>query len=372
MGSTSVFQFSANKKFLLRSQKLSYNAYGSYVYRCIDGLRYEVIVPDLYMRATEFFSNITKLELSNGTGIVNFINWEPDDTLVLSLYGSSSKEGEFEVVGWRCVYSPDNGQFALRAEWKEINAKAIQRTSASLSIQPLVVASLTATRENPFKNSIGMRFVPVNGTTAFFSVWETRVQDYEEFVKTTGRNWDRPPFKQGPTHPAVRISWFDAKAFCEWLTERERRLGKLSDGAFYRLPTDVEWSHAVGIDQEYGSTPAQRDSAVPGYPWGDAWPPPPGAGNYDPSLHTDTFPFTSPVGSFSPNRYGIFDLGGNAYEWVEEFYDETETTRTVRGASWADGAEQVLSSLRFASKPDVHYKSYGFRIVLDVDKTRKN
>ena len=227
-----------------------------------------------------------------------------------------------------------------------------------------------ATMNRPFINTLGMKYVPVPveagqlGRKVLFSIWETRVQDYNVFVKATGRAWEKPPFVQGPTHPAVRVSWDDATAFCEWLTKREHDSGKLPTDARYRLPTDLEWSWAVGIEVEYGDTPAMRDSVAPGYPWGDAWPPPRGAGNYDVSLHTDTFTYTSPVGSFKPNRYGLYDLGGNAFEWVADYFDQTETSRTVRGASWADVADSVMSSFRNDSKPDVHFKSYGFRCVL--------
>jgi hypothetical protein len=234
---------------------------------------------------------------------------------------------------------------------------------------PLVAPAVSS--KTPFTNSLGMKFVPILTRiqripkTLFYSIWETRVQDYGAFVKATGRSWEKPPFPQTDTHPAVRISWNDATAFCEWLTEREHHTGTLPAGARYRLPSDLEWSWAVGLEEEYGNTPALRDCVVPGYPWGDAWPPPKGAGNYDPSLHTDSFPYTSPVGSFAPNRHGLYDLGGNAYEWVSDYHDESHSTRTVRGASWADGLDSVMSSLRFASKPDARFKSYGFRCVID-------
>jgi serine/threonine protein kinase len=228
------------------------------------------------------------------------------------------------------------------------------------------------TKENPYANSLQMRFVPLPtrgaaaGPKVYVSIWETRVQDYEKFVNATRRQWDRPPFAQGPTHPAVRVSWTDANAFCEWLTQLEHSSKSLDEGCRYRLPTDAEWSAAVGLGEEYGAYPAMKDCAAPGFPWGDAWPPPKNAGNYDPSVKTDTFIYTSPVGSFQPNALGIYDLGGNAYEWVFDFFDASHTTHPVRGGSWADEKDAMMSSLRFPSLPDVRYKSYGFRCVLEV------
>jgi len=59
-----------------------------------------------------------------------------------------------------------------------------------------------------------------------------------------------------------------------------------------------------------------RSGIAEGYPWGPDFPPPPDAGNYHSRLKCGNFPETSPVGSFAPNKLGIFDLGGNVWEWV--------------------------------------------------------
>ncbi|MDP1586534.1 MAG: serine/threonine-protein kinase, partial [Prosthecobacter sp.] len=73
-----------------------------------------------------------------------------------------------------------------------------------------------ASIEHPFENTVGMKFVPVpitGGPTdkqrVLFSVWDTRVQDYEVFVKESGRLWPKAGFEQGPTHPAINITWDD-------------------------------------------------------------------------------------------------------------------------------------------------------------------
>ncbi|MEY2880905.1 MAG: Serine/threonine-protein kinase pkn1, partial [Verrucomicrobiota bacterium] len=67
-----------------------------------------------------------------------------------------------------------------------------------------------ATKDNPFLNGLGMKFVPVAGTEVLFSVWDVRVQDYEKFATATKREWPKPSFAQGPTHPAVNVSHEDA------------------------------------------------------------------------------------------------------------------------------------------------------------------
>jgi hypothetical protein len=64
--------------------------------------------------------------------------------------------------------------------------------------------SMSATIEKPFVSSLGMKFVPVPGTNVLFSLWETRVKDYQAFCDATGRSWEKPRFEQSPDHPASR------------------------------------------------------------------------------------------------------------------------------------------------------------------------
>ncbi|MCX6907207.1 MAG: SUMF1/EgtB/PvdO family nonheme iron enzyme [Verrucomicrobia bacterium] len=226
------------------------------------------------------------------------------------------------------------------------------------------VAELRAKAEpkgKPFVNSLGMKFVPVPGTPVLFSIWDTRVQDYQAFVSATGRSWKPRKerlFLEEPTHPAVMVSWDDAKEFCAWLTEKEQRAGMLKPTQGYRLPTDLEWSAAVGLPAESGKTPSERNGRVHDvYPWGSQWPPPWGAGNYNQSLKVDVFEFASPVGSFAPNRFGLYDMGGNVWQWCEEF-------GVVRGGYW-DSREPVtlLSSFR-ESGAMCDETRVGFRVVL--------
>src|SRR6185369_8074087 len=131
-------------------------------------------------------------------------------------------------------------------------------------------------------NSLGMKFVPVGD--ALFSIWQTRVKDFEVFAKAPptlkSTSWREPGFKQGPEHPVVNVTWDEARLFCNWLTARERKEGLIGPNQEYRLPTDREWSTAVGLREEPGPTPEARDIGVADvYPWGTRWPPPAGAGN---------------------------------------------------------------------------------------------
>ena len=217
-------------------------------------------------------------------------------------------------------------------------------------------------------NSLGMRFLPVPGAAALFGVWPVRVQDYEPFAQETAQKWLRPKFKQEPTHPVVSVSWDDARRFCLWLTEKERRAGQLGERDEYRLPTDLEWSAAVDLGKETGATPAERDGKLRDvYPWGKDWPLPKNVGNYDGELRKDDFDYTSPVGSFPANRHGLHDLGGNVWEWCSDAYDGQENYRVLRGASWhSSKPHTLLSSARLSNSPGHRVDIIGFRCVLEA------
>jgi len=223
-------------------------------------------------------------------------------------------------------------------------------------------------------NSLGMKFVPVPGTEVLFCIWDVRVQDYRAYAEANsgvGTNWINLCFNDGDTYPVVNINWNDAKAFCEWLSKKE--------GKTYRLPTDAEWSVAVGLPSETGSTPKEKDMQIKDvYPWGTQWPPPSGAGNYADAAYKikaptatiidgydDGYAYTSPVESFAANKYGLYDMGGNVWQWCEDWYDGDQKDRVLRGASCFSGLpNNLLSSCRNRIAPDFRYSDIGFRCVL--------
>ncbi len=209
---------------------------------------------------------------------------------------------------------------------------------------------------NVWENSIGMRFVNVTELeNVWFSMWPTRVKDYRMFVNDdngnkgyncfTGEqpavltadgwiqqgweyNWDNPNFKQSDDHPVVCVSWEDAKAFCEWLTHKGREEGEISSNMVYRLPSDWEWSIALGLrDELQEGSPKDKDQEIRDvYPWGTTYPPPPNWGNYaGEEARNDDWPFnvyvvsgwsddharTSPVGAYGTRHQGLSDMSGN-------------------------------------------------------------
>ncbi len=240
------------------------------------------------------------------------------------------------------------------------------------------------TKENPFVNSLGMKFVPVPETNVLFCTTLTRARDYNVFASGTP---GVTPVKLGEKDDDIRpvlSSWDEAKAFCDRLSKKEGRV--------YRLPTDREWSFAVGIgsQESEAATPEQLNGKILVYPWGTQWPPPNGFANYadeslrlfvkkinyQPPLETikgykDGHAGQSPVQTFRPNKLGLYDMGGNLWQWCDDWYDAAKTKRCLRGGEWCSSKPaDLLSSTRLATAPDFrtdgNHADVGFRCVLEL------
>ena len=224
-------------------------------------------------------------------------------------------------------------------------------------------------------NSLGMKFVPVSGTTVLFATYETQVSDFAAFVKSSGYPWAfKPHFAQTSADPVVGVNLKDALAFCNWLTESERKLGRLRPDQGYRVPTNEEWSAASGGGiqrQEKLATDARLQETMR-FVWGLEWPPPQGAGNFesdelkDEGGAGDEFPFTAPVGKFKPTAEGLYDLAGNAWEWTWDRELRATPLGTLRGGSWAYFKRECLTANYVYEVPtDLRAPTTGFRCVLE-------
>jgi len=188
--------------------------------------------------------------------------------------------------------------------------------------------------------------------------------------------------------PVVSVTWQDAAAYCNWLSEREglppayvKQGGHLEPAepvtTGYRLPTEAEWEWIA----------RRTAGGLRKYPWGNALPVPPGAGNFadrkaQPLVaqvlpdFDDGYAATAPVGSFAPNELGFFDLGGNVAEWTHDLYtvqppatavavDPAATgagsLRVIRGSSWQHSAVTELR-LAYRDYGDGKRNDLGFRI----------
>ncbi len=220
-----------------------------------------------------------------------------------------------------------------------------------------------------------LTFVAQTGrqTTAEMDGWSP-LFDGRQVVRKEGMSWRSPGFDQGPKHPVVVVSWYDAEAFCAW-----------SGG---RLPTEAEWEYAArgGEDGKkfvWGNDPTPVASGVNQANVADesakrvygSWTIVPG---YD-----DGYIQTSPVATFAPNGFGLHDMGGNVAEWCSDWYDEkyyasfpemvvdpkgpgVGEQRVVRGSSWVDDASLSFASRRYWDAPATHMSFIGFRCARDA------
>lgn len=169
--------------------------------------------------------------------------------------------------------------------------------------------------------------------------------------------WRDPGFDQDDSHPVVCVSWRDAVAYADWLSN--------VTGARYRLPTEAEWEYMARAGTETpwfwgGSQDCKRANCCTGTLWLDKQ--------------------TRQVGSYSANPFGLHDTAGNVWEWTGSAYSERlsglETRlaepgadsqpRSVRGGSWYRFEPFTRSSSRGGNWPQERFSDVGFRVVREV------
>jgi formylglycine-generating enzyme required for sulfatase activity len=186
-------------------------------------------------------------------------------------------------------------------------------------------------------------------------------QEYERFLKETESknvpsSWDNKNFNQ-PQQPVVGLSWDDTQLFCEW--------------AGCRLPTEAEWEYACRAGTTtafyFGDSLSSKQANFDGnYPYGKA--------KKGPYLEK-----TSPVGSYEPNAFGLYDMHGNVWEWCQDWFAEDYYQRSpkvdppgpeqgqyrvLRGGCWLGSGEFCRSACRGGGRPSARIRGIGFRVVL--------
>jgi formylglycine-generating enzyme required for sulfatase activity len=190
-----------------------------------------------------------------------------------------------------------------------------------------------------------------------------------------GKSWRDPNFDQTDNAPVVCVSWNDTGEYIQWLGKQNNRE--------IRLPTEAEWEYAARAGTTTISYWGDQQVDACGYanvadeakrkwsPWA--------------TRHgcNDEYTFTAPVGSFRPNRFGLYDMIGNVEEWTADWYDHkyysssprnnskgpsSGVGRVFRGGSWYDFPWFTRSAYRYGRRPDYHDFRLGFRLVMLADQ----
>jgi formylglycine-generating enzyme required for sulfatase activity len=196
--------------------------------------------------------------------------------------------------------------------------------------------------------------------------------DKKAFGFNAKYSWRNAGFEQTDEYPVVNVSWNDAVVFCKWLSKKE--------GKTYRLPTEAEWEYAcrAGTTTRYYSGDDPETLAKVGNVADAA-----AKAKFPDWKYTikasDGYVFTSPVGSFEPNAFGLYDMHGNVWEWCEDWFDDgyyakspTDdptgpsggSYRVLRGGCWLHPAWSCRSAARSDIEPGFRYYYLGLRVSL--------
>jgi formylglycine-generating enzyme required for sulfatase activity len=192
----------------------------------------------------------------------------------------------------------------------------------------------------------------------YISQYEVTQWQYQEVM---GSN---PSSSTGdPNRPVETVSWYDATNYCAKLTDQERAAGRLPSGWVYRLPTEAEWEYAcrAGTTNRFSFGDDPSYTKLGDYAWYDA--------NCGGQTHA--------VGQKRPNRWGLYDMHGNVWEWCSDWYatypggsvsdpwgPAVGSARVVRGGVWSRDGWYCRSADRYIFTPDLRYICIGFRAVL--------
>jgi formylglycine-generating enzyme required for sulfatase activity len=201
---------------------------------------------------------------------------------------------------------------------------------------------------------------PVHPVTISRPFWIGRFEVTQaQYQAVMGSN---PSFFQGPSYPNAaqrpveQVTWNNAVAYCTALTASEQAAGRVPAGYVYRLPTEAEWEYAAraGTTGDYAGP---LDAL--------AW------------YGSNSGSRTQPVATKSPNAWGLYDVHGNVWEWVSDWYGvdsyatgpttdptgpATGTSRVLRGGSWGSVAIDARSAFRVISTPSYRSSGIGFRL----------
>ena len=197
--------------------------------------------------------------------------------------------------------------------------------------------------------------------TKSFSLGKTEVTQgqWKEVMGT--EPWkEQPLVKADKDRPATYVSWDDATAFCQNLTEIERKAGKLKADEEYRLATEAEWEYACRAGTTTAYSFGDDEKQLGNFGWF--------AGN------TAGEQYAHAVGMKKPNPWGLHDMHGNVWEWCSDWYGNAlpggtdpvgpgkGSFRVFRGGYWGNNPGNCRSANRRSSAPSIRNSSLGFRV----------
>ncbi len=263
----------------------------------------------------------------------------------------------------------------------QVDLEAGQKYEKTITMEP----NNSAKFGRPWNNSLGMSLLPL-GDSLLISKFETRVSDFEAYLKASGLpEKQKTNFEKKGAEPVSMVTHSEAVEFCRWLTAKEQAEERINKLHHYRLPTDEEWSLINGLEEKRDS-PRERHGRRERYPWGTEWPPtlievP--VGNFaDESAaaipgvmaaqtipnYQDGYTYTAPVGSFPANELGFHDLAGNVQEWIADSYGGTgglKNSKFARGGGFLDYRPLSFDlGHRHIPREDAREPDIGFRVVL--------
>jgi formylglycine-generating enzyme required for sulfatase activity len=179
--------------------------------------------------------------------------------------------------------------------------------------------------------------------------------------RRAGASWKDPGFKQTDNDPVVCVSWDDAQAYVSWLNRKLQRSGSAAGDAPYRLPTESEWEYAARAGTTTRFWWGADESAAVAHAW----------------YKENSGGQTHPVGLKPANRFGLYDMAGNVWQWTQDCYTESyaaapndgtaaevgnQCLRVDRGASWYYPAWLLRPATRERNPSDYRDKVMGFRV----------
>jgi formylglycine-generating enzyme required for sulfatase activity len=254
---------------------------------------------------------------------------------------------------------------------------------------PPAQAEPPKTKDGP----LGMKFVPLPKGT-FYMGWDSKdkkatkteiKEDFEIAVYTVTQGQWQELMGNNPSYfsragkgkdkvkdikdedlkqfPVENVSWDDAKKFIEKLNEQEKEKGWL-----YRLPTEAEWEYACR-----GGTTSEEECSYDFYfakPTNDLSSNEADCDGNQPAGKADKGPYLErprKVGSYAPNKLGLYDMHGNVGQWCEDLYDPKASgagasDRVARGGNWYGGAGDCRAANRGGIRPDIRDNGFGFRL----------